>query len=76
MNKQRRKEIEKVMVALSVLQGDVERMMDEECEYRDNMPENLQYSERYELADMACDNLDEAIRAIEEAVEYLNEATN
>jgi hypothetical protein len=48
----------------------------EEEEYRDNMPENLQGSERYETADTACDNLQSAIDSLEEAFEYLNEATN
>lgn len=42
------------------LESDVESIQDEEIEYRDNMPENLQGSERYEQADSACDSLETA----------------
>ena len=37
----------------------------EEEEYRDNIPENLQGSSRYEKADCACDSLDCAISGLE-----------
>ena len=51
MNKPRRKQIQEVIAKLNRLQEDmeilmeeIETIMDEECEYRDNMPENLQGS--------------------------------
>ena len=90
MNKARRKNIQEVIERLTVLQGeletlesDVESIQDEEVEYRDNMPENLQGSEKYEAADSACDSLesardmlsdmkdsvDEIISSLEEAVQ-------
>ena len=61
MNKQRRADIEQ---AKSLLEG----ARDEEQEYYDNMPENLQASDKGEAAENAVSNLDEAISAIEEAL--------
>lgn len=62
MNKLRRKNIQEVIDKLTSLQNDleslesdVESIQDEEIEYRDNMPENLQGSERYEQADKCGD---------------------
>lgn len=50
--------------------------MDEEEEYRDNMPENLQGSDRYAKADETCDelycaisNLEDVISSIETSIE-------
>ena len=48
---------------------------DEEC-YRDNIPENLQSSCRYEAAEEACDNLENAVDALnyieeDDSVEYI-----
>lgn len=67
MNKLRRKNIQEVIDKLTSLQNDleslesdVESIQDKEIEYRDNMPENLQGSERYEQADSACDSLETA----------------
>lgn len=94
MNKQRRiqigkiiDEIEKVVfsakVRLEELQGEIEEARDEEQDYLDNIPENLQCSERYEAAEAAVDNLDSACDAIgdlldaidcEDLVSYLTDA--
>lgn len=74
MNKSRRKQIDEVISGLQSLQGSVESIMgDEEC-YRDNIPENLQGSERYEAADNACDALQNAYDGIDEVISYLEEA--
>ena len=56
--------------------SELECLKEEEEEYRDNMPENLQGSERYERADEACDSLDSAYSSLEEAIEYIDEAIN
>lgn len=88
MNKARRKDIAKLVEKIQSLQGDMELLLeelenikDEELEAFDNIPENMQNSERYELAEMAVDNLDSAYDALEEAkfamddiVSYLEEA--
>lgn len=64
MNKQRRKTIYEINTRLEALQGemeslldDIQAVIDEETEYRDNIPENMQGGERYEMADSACDSL-------------------
>lgn len=94
MNNDRRKEISRIIeeiesaVAtakekLEELQSSIESVRDEEQECMDNMPENLQGSERYTTAEQAVDNLDNAASSIEELIEaidtddlieYLNDA--
>lgn len=69
MNKIRRKELQTIIDQLEELKGSLEELMAEEEEYRDNMPENLQGSERYETAEVACD-------ALQEAVDVFNEITS
>lgn len=73
MNNARRKKIRTIAEQLGEIMTELEMLKDEEEEYLNNIPENLQSSERYELAenaiddiDSACDNLDEAIISIEE----------
>ena len=39
---------------------DLYKLLDEEIMCRDNIPENLQYSDRYEKSDAACENMEEA----------------
>lgn len=66
------------------LLDDIQGVLDEETEYRDNIPENMQAGERYENADSACyslqsahdalegakDNLDDVRSSLEEATDY------
>jgi len=42
----------------------------------DNMPENLEGSERYSTMESAIDSLDDAIDKIEEAQDSIDEAMN
>lgn len=53
----------------------LEDILGEEEEYRDNMPENMQYGERWEKADEACDNMGEAIDELENAIASIGDAT-
>lgn len=90
MNKTRRQAIDKIKqriaeeiptdIISSILE-DIEAIKDEEQESLDNMPENLQGSERYEASEAAVDSLDEAYSALEElndniqnALDYLDDA--
>lgn len=57
MNKERRKSLREIQSKLESLGQDLEALKDEEEEYRDNMPENLQESDRYQQADEVCDLL-------------------
>ena len=76
MNKARRKELETVISNLNEIQGkddlyacinDLKKIRDDEQDYYDNIPENLQYSQRAEDSEAAIDNLEEALDLINEA---------
>ena len=75
MNKLRRKQLAAIIEKLEELTANLETLKEEEEDYRDNIPENLWGSERYEKADTACDNLDYAVSSLEEALSYIEEAT-
>ena len=74
MNNIRRKNLKKAMSYLDMAFHLVEDARDEEQDCLDNMPENLEYSERYEKMENAVDKLDDAISIIEEAKDALEEA--
>lgn len=74
MNKIRRKELQDVIDQLEELKGSVEDLMGKEEEYRDNIPENLQGSVRYEATDSACDALQEAMEAFDEVISNIETA--
>ena len=76
MNKARRKELEIVINNLNRIQdkedlyaciNDLENIKDDEQNYYDNIPENLQYSQRAEDSEAAIDNLEEALDLLNEA---------
>lgn len=73
MNKTRRKNIQDVVDQLEELKSTLEGIQGEEEEYRDNIPENLQGSARYEASDEACDALGEAVDGLEEIIDSLDE---
>lgn len=73
MNKVRRKNIQDVVGQLEDLKSALEDVLHEEEEYRDNIPENLQGSERYEKADEACDTLSGAVDGLEDIITSLGE---
>lgn len=74
MNNQRRKEIEQVIKDLDKISSQIDGIQDEEQDYLDNIPENLQDSDRYYAAEEVVDNLGLAKDSIDEAVDYLREA--
>lgn len=76
MNKQRRSELQTIFDIISNAKENLEILMDEEEEYKDNITENLQSSSRYEKAEEACDSLYEAISNIEEALDNIENAIN
>lgn len=73
MNKQRRARIQEVVDQIGAMCQELEGLRDEEQDYMDNMPENLQGSEKYEMAEEAVSNLDSAIDHLTEAIDYANE---
>jgi hypothetical protein len=70
--------IETVRAGIEAARDAVEQIKGDEEEYRDNMPESLQSSEKYERADTAVNNLDEAFEALDidfdDIIGKLNEA--
>ena len=74
MNKARRKAIDEVISKIEEAKELLENLQAEEEEYRDNMPENLQGSERYEAADAAVDNMSSAVDALDEAISSIESA--
>ena len=72
MNKQRRKQISELMQKVSDLKEELDEVLQEEQDYYDNMPENLQYSARGENSEEAICNLEEAcssLKMVEKSIE-------
>ena len=74
MNKERRKSLREIQSKLDRLGQDLETLKEEEEEYRDNRPENLQESDRYKRADEVCDLLQEALESMDNAYQQIEEA--
>ena len=83
MNKERRKEIDNLLLQVSecvtrldCLKQDIETIRDEEQECYDNLPESLQQGEKGEAMSQAVEYLESAISAIDSAIDSANEAEN
>lgn len=74
MNKIRRKNLQTIIDRPEDIKADLEEITCEEEEYRDNIPENLQSSEKYERADEACDNLNDAADTLNEVIDSITTA--
>lgn len=74
MNKVRRARVDEVIERLQELQSEIEDILREEYEYRDNIPENMQQSEKYETADSNCNCLQNACDSIDECIDQLGES--
>ena len=78
MNKARRKELSEVIKALSAMQdkddlysiiSDLESIKSDEEDYYDNIPENLQYSQRADDSEQAIENMDDALDLLNDVYE-------
>lgn len=74
MNKGRRTSLREATGLLDRAVDIIKDARNEEQECLDNMPENLQGSERYESMESAIDSLEEAIEKIDDAKESIGEA--
>ena len=74
MNKARRTSLMNLQDIINKAKEKLEELLEEEEEARDNLPENLLNSERYERAEAACNNITSAIDSLEEAMSYIEEA--
>ena len=75
MNKLRRKELLEIIKDLNIMKdkddlysiiNELDNIKDEEADYYNNIPENLQYSQRAEDSERAIDNLEEALNLLNE----------
>lgn len=73
LNKARRKLISKVIEKLEDLKFELEEVKDEENETMENLPENLQYGERYEAMENAVNTIECAMDSIDESICGLSE---
>lgn len=73
INKSKRKEIKKANGMLCNAISVIERVKEDEEESLNNMPENLERSERYAAMENAVDVLEECMDKIEEAKNNLEE---
>ena len=74
MNKNRRTYLKQASGLLDRAIDIIRDAKDDEQECIDNLPENLQNSERYNIMEAAIDNLEDAIDKIDEAKEHISEA--
>lgn len=74
MNKFRRKALQDIFDKITELQEELEAIKDEEDESRENMPENLQGSERYEQSETASSDMEEAIEYLSSACDSIESA--
>lgn len=75
MNKTRRDELDRIRSRLEQALDSLEAVKSEEEDSRDNTPESLQYTDRYEQSEAACDSLAEAVGNLEAAIDAIIEAT-
>lgn len=71
MNKQRREKIREVRNEIESCKNKLQIILDEEQDYFDNMPENLQGSMRGSSSEDAIDTLTECIDELDEIIKEL-----
>jgi len=75
MNKAKRASLKEAIILLDRTIGIIQSVKEDEQDCLDNLPENLQNSERYENMENAVDSLEDAIDKIDEAKDNISEAT-
>ena len=76
MNKARRKSLSEIYDTLALLAERLEELIDEENKIRDNIPENLRGSDRYQAAEEAVSNLEDAFESLGFAYDSIEDAMN
>lgn len=76
MNGARRKEITAIINTLESIPTKIEKVLEDEQEYNDNIPENLQLSSQQEKSDFAIESLESAefYLDIDTAIDSLRDA--
>ena len=73
MNKIRRQQLRKWLEDLEEIKNELETICSDEQDYFDNMPENLQGSQRGCDSEEAIEQMGEAVSSIEEAISIIEE---
>ena len=73
MNKVRRKQLQEVYNWIRTVREDLSDILSEEQQAFDNMPENLQETVRGQESDEIIDCLDDAVGAMDDAIEMIFE---
>lgn len=74
MNKNRRAKLSEAAACLQKAQMIVSSALDEENDCMNNMPDGFEDTEKHERMEAASDNLDSALWAINEALDYIDRA--
>ena len=74
MNNLRRKRISKIADAQNELKDQIDALHEEEKEAFANIPESLEGTERYEIAENAVDMLESASSGLEDVISFLEDA--
>ena len=72
MNKQRKTKIKDIALRLRYINNDLQKILDDEQDYYDNIPENLQSSLRADTSEEAIDELTDTIDNLNEIIDCLN----
>ena len=72
MNKKRKQNIMSIKRVLDSCLSSLENISEDEQDYFDNIPDNLQSSNRADISQDAIDELDSAIEALNSALDHLN----
>lgn len=75
MNNDRRKDISRAVSLLQEALSILEIARDEEQEYYDNMPENLQGGDRGQMAEQVASYLDDACSSLEDVISSAENST-
>lgn len=73
MNNKRRQQITNLIIKLEVTTDMLSAILDDETDYHDNIPENLQGSLRADNSQDAIDSLDSALSSLNDALDSLRE---
>lgn len=71
MNKKRKTEVTRIIGNLRQSLEDLEGVQGDEESALDNIPENLQGSQRYEDTEEALERIDDAVSSVQDAIENL-----
>ncbi len=74
MNNDRRKALSNLHSKIDDLRNEVESIMNDESDAYENMPDSIKDGERGQAAELARDNLENAISSLQDALNSIEEA--